>query len=276
MLSVVICLLVLSLSMPSEAEAKIRVGNDDSTTKVASVTIPPGLASSLPSEWANNGRLSHLATTFWLGLGVYVVDKGLVIEANGTDKYWPMDAEKIAQLQSLGVLPDPLPPSEIPAATYVFGYAFWPGLLLLILLIVQSVRKAKRATKKFHAEAGSSFADLLREVLIATAKADGEIDPREVALIADYMSKITGQEVKQGEIRNAIATHTLEEKDLTDYLSAIAAGLKPPQRLMVIDGIRMLAAADGSVDKSEKKFLERCCTSLMIPKKQIRKIVAAT
>jgi hypothetical protein len=80
--------------------------------------------------------LCHKVSTQWFIAGIYVTDDGYVLKDAlnfmPTERYIPLDPEKIEDLQREGVLPSPLPKYSIPFWDYFFGYSLW-GLLALMV-----------------------------------------------------------------------------------------------------------------------------------------------
>lgn len=59
-------------------------------------------------------------------------DGGYVLGIKGvSDKYYPLPKERIEYLQRSGQLPKTLPVYRRTALDYIWGYALWPGLLIV-------------------------------------------------------------------------------------------------------------------------------------------------
>ncbi len=77
----------------------------------------------------------------------YVRDAGYAIKVG--HKFEHLDDSSIATYQKSGILPDPLPPYSVPAEKYVWGFALWP----MILVLVTAALFRRRAARRRHAEA---------------------------------------------------------------------------------------------------------------------------
>jgi hypothetical protein len=124
-----------ALAPAAEAKGFGRFGEDQTIHEIQPLTIPEDVASAgvLPPEWAEGAQLGYMTTTHWFGAGLYMSQDGYVIHQPGTDSYWDLDAEGIAELQAMGVLPDPLPAFSPPVIEYVFGYSLWIVIAVLVL-----------------------------------------------------------------------------------------------------------------------------------------------
>lgn len=67
-------------------------------------------------------------------LGVAIHDDGYVL-SSGDDyyNYYPLDEAKIRELQTKGVMPDPLPTYSLTWMQYAAGYSLWVLIALVIL-----------------------------------------------------------------------------------------------------------------------------------------------
>lgn len=93
----------------------------------------------------------------------YVRDGGYAIKDKQHNLYEPLDDARIAQYQQQGVLPKQLPPYRIPAATYFWGVALWP-MLLMFVVVAQLRRRAalrRHAAEVKPVDAGASGIELV-------------------------------------------------------------------------------------------------------------------
>lgn len=91
--------------------------------------------------------LGFLTSTHSFLLPYSMSDGGYVFGIHGvSDKYYPLAAEKLQQMQRAGVLPTPLPVYRKSTIDYVFGYALWPALLIIgVMCFFQSRRRDSEA-----------------------------------------------------------------------------------------------------------------------------------
>ena len=93
--------------------------------------------------------LGFKTSSYFVGGGVYLRDDGYVFRVKGTsDRYIPVSAEELTELQQSGSLPTPLPPYSVPLFEYAFGYSLW--IILAVMAIFGAVRSV--ASKRRRAE----------------------------------------------------------------------------------------------------------------------------
>lgn len=71
--------------------------------------------------------LAYRTSKLFVGAGVYLKDEGYVLgDPAKKDTYYPWpDEPQLAQWQSAGLIPQPLPAYSIPLAQYAFAYSLW-------------------------------------------------------------------------------------------------------------------------------------------------------
>ena len=77
-----------------------------------------------------------------------VADNGFVLSVAGTNSYYPLDAEKIAEMQAQGTLPNPMPDYKLSNVELAFGHLLWivlGGLVLwwLVSTLIGRMRKSE-------------------------------------------------------------------------------------------------------------------------------------
>lgn len=92
--------------------------------------------------------VAYKTTTFFVGAGVHLRDDGYVLRARTgpTDRYYPLDATKVQEMQGAGELPTPMPPYSIALADYAWGNLLW--LIAGMLMVSGAVRRAWRARRQ--------------------------------------------------------------------------------------------------------------------------------
>ncbi len=82
-------------------------------------------------------KLSHKFTLHFFIAGIYLSDDGYVLQKK-TDfsGYYPLDNEKIQELQQNGMLPSPLPKYSISFWEYLFGYSLWLVIAFALFWVV--------------------------------------------------------------------------------------------------------------------------------------------
>ena len=92
--------------------------------------------------------LGFKTSLYFVGGGVYMHDDGYVFRVKGAkDRYVPVSAQELAELQAAGSLPTPLPTYSVPLWDYAFGYSLWTILLGLAIFgaVKNALSKRRRA-----------------------------------------------------------------------------------------------------------------------------------
>ena len=75
-------------------------------------------------------------------------DDGYILGVVGEQRYYPLNAALIERLQAQKRLPVPLPPYELSALDYLFGYLLWIILAGIGVSIVFSIYKQRSARRR--------------------------------------------------------------------------------------------------------------------------------
>ena len=109
--------------------------------------------------------------------------------------------------------------------------------------------------------------------MVALAKADGRTDHRELEVIANVLTQISGEAFEIEDIRVAIDDG--DEEPLESVLKQLSSSLTVDGKVMVIQGLSMVAKADGDVAEGELEVLYQSGTSLGLRRGDIQKIIDA-
>ena len=92
-------------------------------------------------------ELGYKTTTQIFLLPYTISDDGYVlVQKEDHTKFYDITPEQIKDWQAAGLIPDPLPPYEIPLMDKIFGYLLWPTLVVIALVyLVPMLRKKKPA-----------------------------------------------------------------------------------------------------------------------------------
>jgi hypothetical protein len=124
----------------------LMFGPDEKLTCIAPVKLKGGNGEEL--------CIGYKTTKFAVFAPAYLKDDGyvLVVE-NSAKNYYPLpQGTELAEFQSAGMLPKPLPPYTIPTLEYVFGYLLWIAIGATVL-----VSWAARALRKRRHESLQTF-----------------------------------------------------------------------------------------------------------------------
>ena len=109
--------------------------------------------------------------------------------------------------------------------------------------------------------------------MVALAKADGRTDHRELEVIANVLTQISGEAFEIEDIRVAIDDG--DEEPLESVLKQLSSSLTVDGKVMVIQGLSMVAKADGDVAEGELEVLYQSGKSLGLRRGDIQKIIDA-
>jgi tetratricopeptide (TPR) repeat protein len=134
------------LARPAAA-AKVMFGTREYLHKIQDLDLrgPNGEALYLGYKYSHHSFIAPYRTT----------DDGYILGVVGEQRYYPLSAALIERLQAQKHLPTPLPPYELSALDYLFGYLLWIILAGIGVSIVFSILKQRRRKKALpFAEAG--------------------------------------------------------------------------------------------------------------------------
>ena len=107
---------------------------------------------------------------------------------------------------------------------------------------------------------------------MALAKADGRTDHRELEVIADVLTRLSGEAFEVEDVQRAIDDPGSQPLDV--MLKEIAPSLTDEGKVMVIHGLTMVAKADGDVGQGELEILFQAGKVLGIRRADVQKIMA--
>jgi tetratricopeptide (TPR) repeat protein len=228
------------LGQPAAA-AKLMFGTKEYLHKIQDLDLrgPNGEALYLGYKYSHHAFIAPYRTT----------DDGYILGVVGEQRYYPLTAALIERLQAQRRLPVPLPPYELSALDYLFGYLLWIILAGVVVSILFSVLRQRRRKKALpFAEAGLAhhragnldaaiaeygkaleFDPKLAQVLMLRGdayKARGEFD----SAISDY-SKIINMDAKNAAALvargAAFEAKRMLPRAIDDYTRAIKSSKAP-------------------------------------------------
>ena len=119
----ILALFVLMAVSGKDAHAKLFFGTQDRINHLQDLNMKGPQGEAL--------YLGFLTSTHAFMLPYMTSDGGYVLGVRASDKFYRLPKEKIAQMQRGGVLPTPLPVYRRTIIDYIWGYALWPGLLII-------------------------------------------------------------------------------------------------------------------------------------------------
>lgn len=146
-----------------------------------------------------------------------VSDDGYILGIkNESNRYYRLDAERIAAFQARGLLPKPLPPYQLSAFDYAFGHLLWALPFVIGALYLLELRK-KRRWRERRERANPHFTAAL------AAAETGNL----AGAIADYTKAIEIDPAFQAALLNRGMIHQRQgnlDAAIADYGSVIKIG----------------------------------------------------
>lgn len=99
------------------------------------------------------------------------------------------------------------------------------------------------------------FANYLLEVLVNAAKIDGFANDPEREAIAAAMTEARDEEFTRAQVDQAIDAATLSREELTAYLDKRGGVFSAEQKMLLLNSLLSVIAADGVFDQREKDVL---------------------
>lgn len=203
--------------------------------------------------------LCHLVETnsvifvnFWRSM------QGYAIAENGcqTDSYYDFDAEGLKLAQAAGAIDADIPSVPKLSLAEIAG-GFWGFGAIGLLLIFAALKAAKAAARKKQRLAlmanGSKGAKAILDAMCHAAKADGHVDPSEIATIKSVAEQMTGETFADETVKQMT---DLANAGLNDAgYSALIKGCSKEEQLDMMRGVLLVVAADGQFAGKEKEFV---------------------
>ncbi|NOV30625.1 hypothetical protein [Methylomonas sp. ZR1] len=277
-------LLLLLISSPAEARrVHVCFGIEDHFYDLGELKVSDQQVkkTGMPAEWASDGYLFGIQLRdhcLLVPTNTEVV--GYAVYAKNSSQYWALDETTIQSLQKSGVLPNPMPPLQVPWDDTVGGQWLW-GLAILAGLVVVVTLEAflsgklqRRVVAKVDKVLHGSFVLLLREVLVDVARIDRNFDANKLHAILATMQRL-GIAVNDLAKLNPedMPAGKLSRKLLIAYIKAVAGNLNDQQRNILLTGIATVMSVEGKVGRNKKAVFRQYIIALGFPDNQAEKIM---
>lgn len=148
----------------------------------------------------------------------------------------------------------------------------WGSLLiggLLIFGLARFIGNTRRRHKRARILNGmQNQARSFVHSLCVAATCDGYVDEDEINTITAIASRATGQDVTRKQV---LAVLQQTRGDLTEKeYRLLRKNLTPVQRVMLLNGVLEVVAADQKLDPMEEKFVGKLCTALELSREQFQ------
>lgn len=114
-------------------------------------------------------------------------------------------------------------------------------------------------------QAGTSVPDIILDVMLAMAAADGEIEDREAATIAGIYRDLTGRDLSQDVIRTRARSRRAAAPDIVEWLQGVVPSLDRDAKDQIVRAAYLVLLADDAISSAERKKLQDIAAALKIP-----------
>ncbi|WP_394177443.1 DUF533 domain-containing protein [Yoonia maritima] len=203
--------------------------------------------------------LCHLvSTTSVIFVNFWRTVESYALAENGcaTDSYFEFDATQLKAAQTAGLVPADIPVTPKLSIGQIAG-GFWGFGILAALLIFAVAKMAKARTRRKERRGlmgeGSPASHAILDAMCHAAKADGQIDPSEIATIKSVAEEMTGQAFSPEIVKRMadLAEATPAEADF----KRLVKGRSKDEQLDMMRGVLMVVAADGQFAGKEQVFV---------------------
>ncbi|MDX8129885.1 hypothetical protein QLH52_21515 [Methylomonas sp. OY6] len=277
-------LLLLLISSPAEARrVHVCFGIEDHFYDLGELKASDQQVkkTGMPAEWASDGYLFGIHLQDHCLLVPTKTDVvGYAVYAKNSSQYWVLDETTIQSLQKSGVLPNPMPPLQVPwddtvGGQWLWGLAILAGLVVIVALeAFLSGKLQRRVVAKVDKVLHGSFVLLLREVLVDVARIDRNFDANKLHAILAIMQRL-GIAVNDLAKLNPedMPAGKLSRKLLIAYIKAVAGNLNDQQRNILLTGIATVMSVEGKVGRNKKAVFRQYIIALGFPDNQAEKIM---
>ncbi|WP_445366559.1 hypothetical protein ACH5Y9_14530 [Methylomonas sp. BW4-1] len=277
-------LLLLLINSPAEARrVNVCFGTEDHFYDLGELKASDQQVKTtgMPVEWASGGYLFGIHLQDHCLLVPTKTDVvGYAVYAKNSSQYWALDETTIQSLQKSGVLPNPMPPLQVPwddtvGGQWLWGLAILAGLVVIVALeAFLSGKLQRRVVAKVDKVLHGSFVLLLREVLVDVARIDRNFDANKLHAILAVMQRL-GIAVNDLAKLNPedMPAGKLSRKLLIAYIKAVAGNLNDQQRNILLTGIATVMSVEGKVGRNKKAVFRQYIIALGFPDNQAEKIM---
>lgn len=261
--------LIFAMFFGDEAQAK-RAGGVWGHSEQMSLIAP----TDIQDDTGQTLALCHLTKkNHVLFAGIWRSSIGYVLAPNGcdSDSYYSLSAERLEIGKLTGNFPSELPDQpEMSTADMISG--FW-GLgafaILLGAILLKSRARAQRKAQRYAAMGDVQPAALqAMDAMCHAAKADGRLDPSEIAMMADIAKQMTGDVFDEARIRSMF--DMTEAKPTDAQFAAFGKGLTAEQKRLVMRAALMIVGADGTLANDENIFVQKLARGLSISVDEVK------
>lgn len=248
----------------SSAEAGVPYGYFEEMTFVSETGV-------YSSTGTPNLALCRISTKYHLGyVGFWRNEVGYVLSDSECleDGFYRLSTEDMAAYQETGLISAQVPTvAALTSKDIASGFA---GTFLLVLaLFFKGTIELREFFSRRRRKGSSTAAVNTLAAMCHIAKADGEIDPAEVEMIAAVVFEKTGRQFSIQQIAQMIEM-TEDNLDPEDYVG-FGDGLNEEERERLLEAALIVAVADGEIHTAEHSLMMNLARGLNIPAAKFRK-----
>lgn len=271
-LFILLAIAVLIFVPKAEARGSLPYGWDEQLSFVAS--------SEIPAPSGGMMTLCHMTTKYHLAyLGFWRSSNGYVLSESqcAGEGIYEIDAEGVSEAKSAGLLGRMVPIHPRMSLTdFASGFA---GLGLVALLALglgvrQVMRRRQLMIRKEILGIQDPAVFAFIDAMCHAARADDHTAEEEVEYILGVARDLTGLDYNAMHIQAAI--HHCPRLGSADDMKHFGAGLSLHQRQLIFQGALTVIAADGAIDRSEKRFLNAMAKGMGLAAEHVDGVITRT
>lgn len=142
------------------------------------------------------------------------------------------------------------------------------------LEVLDTATTRAHGAAQVKAAASSESQRGVRRVLAMMLLADGRIEESEIQTMIAYLSRVENRAVPRDEVLAELEAVRTDKTDAETYCRGLMGYLNLQGRRDVLDAAHAVAAADGHIDPSEQRMLERLGVALGLRPSEVAKSLA--
>lgn len=119
----------------------------------------------------------------------------------------------------------------------------------------------------------AEYEKAIKHSMILIMLADGEIDEGEMLTVHDIVNKFTHHDIELEQLRVEVARIQKNPEDISTYLKRVSPSLNEHGKELIIRCAFSVAAADGNIDDSELKLIQKMASIMDIPQAHLKQVL---
>ncbi len=213
--------------------------------------------------------------SFWfVNFGRSAESYGLATDGCETNAWYQLQGEELQAARSdrrIATFPEGEP--TLTLAETATGHWGWALAVLVIGAYGRTTLQRRQRRKTREAALGDqpNSANRILDAMCHVAIADGVVDDAEVRFIQQTARQLSGVELSEDKVREAIANASRSPSD--EEFREFAKGMSSEERKRIFKAAFMVACVDGQLDGVEKTFVGKLAGSLGLKQPDIDEII---